>query len=99
MDPAPSTQQPGPWVGHYTTASIAFEHIIPTGRLQMSPYRLMRDPLENKLIVPGGGYVGKPSPNPEADWAAAVAFWQQTRERVRLLSLTRDVLGYEGQAL
>jgi len=98
-EPTPNMLTPGPWVGHYTTAALAFEKIIPTGELRMSPYRRMRDPFENKLIVPGGGYAGKPSPNPEADWLAAVQLVSETRERVRLLSFTQDVLDYEGQAL
>jgi hypothetical protein len=36
---------PGPWIGHYTSAATAFEHILPTGRLRMSPYALMVIPL------------------------------------------------------
>jgi hypothetical protein len=40
-------------LAHYTSAEVAFEHILPTNRLRMSPYRFMRDPVENKDIVPG----------------------------------------------
>jgi Protein of unknown function (DUF2971) len=98
MNPAPSIQQPGPWVGHYTTSAVAFEHIIPSGKLRMSPYRAMRDPIENKFLVPMTGWVGDPSPHPEADWAAAAKLAEQVRERVRLLSLTRDVVQYEAEA-
>jgi len=28
----------GTWLCHYTTADAAFEYILPTGQLRMSPY-------------------------------------------------------------
>jgi hypothetical protein len=40
---APKLSEPGSWIGHYTSAATAFEYIVPTGKLRMSPYRLMRD--------------------------------------------------------
>jgi hypothetical protein len=40
-------------LAHYTSAGVAFEHVLPTHCLRMSPYRYMRDPIENKDIVPG----------------------------------------------
>jgi hypothetical protein len=99
MDPQASIQQPGPWVAHYTRASVAFEHIIPSGTLRMSPYRSMRDPIEKTFLVPMTGWIGEPSPQPEADWGRAARFCEEVWERVRVLSLTRDVLGYKGKAL
>src|SRR3954467_8517325 len=40
-------------LAHYTRAETAFAHILPERRLRMSPYRAMRDPLENKRPVIG----------------------------------------------
>jgi hypothetical protein len=40
---------------HYTTADTALDHIIPSGRLRMSPYARMRDPLENRELGFAGG--------------------------------------------
>ena len=92
-------QTPGPWVGHYTTAAITLEHIIPSGELRMSPRRSMRDPIENTFLVPGTAYWVDDQPHPEADWGRAVEFCKGVWERVRVLSLTRDVIGYEGNAV
>jgi nicotinate dehydrogenase subunit A len=47
----------GNWLAHYTTASTAFEHILPSGQLRMSPYRpaslAQRPSLVLELIVNG----------------------------------------------
>jgi hypothetical protein len=98
MDPAPGIDQPGPWVGHYTTAAIAFQHIIPTGKLRMSPYRAMRDPVENKLLIPGTAGFGS-ADELERGWAAAVGLLKDRWERVRIMSLTHDVTSYAGTTL
>jgi hypothetical protein len=65
----------------------------------MSPRRSMRDPIENTFLVPGTAFWGDPSPRPEADWGRAVRICEEVWERVRVLSLTRDVLGYDGKAV
>lgn len=83
-------REPGPWLAHYTTAAAAFEHIIPAHQLRMSPYRLMRDPAENKDLLPGASFVEKRE-NPVQDWLAAVRTLKEARDRIRLLSLTQDV--------
>jgi hypothetical protein len=44
-------ERPEQLLAHYTDASGAFEHILPSRRLRMSPYRKMRDPAENKDFV------------------------------------------------
>jgi hypothetical protein len=36
---------------HYTSADAALDHIIPEGKLRMSPYARMRDPLENRELT------------------------------------------------
>jgi hypothetical protein len=75
-------------LAHYTKASTAFEHILP-GKLRLSPYRLMRDPAENKDILPSITSRGDP---PSADRAIAevYALIKAARDRMRVLSLTRD---------
>jgi DUF2971 family protein len=35
---------------HYTKADVAFDHILPSGKLRLSPYARMRDPLENREL-------------------------------------------------
>src|SRR5215207_6633932 len=75
-------------LAHYTTASAAFD-ILPTGRLRMSPYRLMRDPVENKDILPSIAWRGDP---PDAGRAIDDVYGQlkAARNRMRVLSFTRD---------
>lgn len=41
---------------HYTTREVAFEHIIPEGRIRLSSYELMGDPLEAKDWQFGAAY-------------------------------------------
>lgn len=74
-------QRPGFHVGHYTTAEAAFGRIVPAGTLKMSPYREMRDPLENQLLplTPTG---------PEEE--RFCEHLNRERGRVRIVSLTRD---------
>lgn len=76
-------------LAHYTTAATAFEHILPTHRLRLSPYRLMRDPVENKDILPSIAWHGSP---PDADRAIQSVYMQlrAARDRMRVLSFTRD---------
>lgn len=79
-------------LAHYTKASVAFEHVLPERRLRMSPYRDMRDPAENKDIVPGLTYWGDPA-DPEGAWEDAAAGIRAIRDSCRVLSLTRDADG------
>ena len=76
-------------LAHYTDASAAFEHILPTGKLRMSPYRLMRDPVENKDILPSIAWRGDP---PDAGRAIDEVYAQlkAARDRMRVLSFTHD---------
>lgn len=90
-------REPGRWLAHYTTAAIAFEHIIPTGQLRMSPYRLMRDPAENKDLFPGASIANEPA-HPVQEWLEAVRMLKEMRDQMRLLSLTSDAMEYEGLA-
>lgn len=47
--------EPGRFFYHYTTWHAASEHILPTGRLRLSPYELMNDPLEAQPPSIGAG--------------------------------------------
>lgn len=89
--------EPGPWLGHYTTAAAAFEHIIPAGRLRMSPYRLMRDPAENKDFLPAAP-VPRNQEHPVQEWLAAGQMLKDARDGMRLMSLTCDVADHEPSA-
>jgi hypothetical protein len=90
----PKLSEPGPWIGHYTSATIAFEHIVPTGELRMSPYRLMRDPAENKDLLPATAFFTKEGVDQEKAYWEALGLIKQERDRMRLLSTTRDVTHY-----
>jgi Protein of unknown function (DUF2971) len=73
---------------HYTRAEIAFSHILPSGRLRMNPYLLMRDPFESRhphFWVPRGIH-GDADHNLHVDVVNEIGF---RRGRYRLLSLTR----------
>lgn len=74
---------------HYTTASVAFEHVLPERRLRLSPYRYMRDPAENKDLVPGTAFWGA-QPGSEQGWLETVAELKRIRDGCRVLSLTED---------
>lgn len=92
----PKISEPGGWLGHYTTAATAFEYIVPEGMLRMSPYRLMRDPAEQRDLFPGAA-PGQQE-RPVHAWLEAVQKLKEERDRVRLLSLTCDVVDYESDA-
>jgi hypothetical protein len=87
---------------HYTTRERAFEHILPRARLRFSPYRAMRDPLENKAwrpqpaaywSSPAQGQPGDPG-HPETNYwhfnARAAEIWDQAH----LLAFTIDADDY-----
>jgi hypothetical protein len=90
-DPAPPEDhtftRPEGLLAHYTKASTAFEHIMP-GKLRLSPY-LMRDPAENKDILPS---IVSRGDRPIADRAISEVYRyiKAVRDRMRVLSLTRD---------
>ena len=82
-------QKPEGLLAHYTTAAVAFEHILPSGQLRMSPYRRMRDPAENKDIVPGTAWIGDP-PNVDEALGRMIGQIKEVRDSMRLLSFTGD---------
>ncbi len=91
---APRISQPGLWIGHYTSAATAFEHIVPANKLRMSPYHLMRDPAENKDLLPATAFFRRPDVDHEKAWYEALGLIKQERDRMRLLSTTHDVTDY-----
>lgn len=85
----------GKWLCHYTTADAAFEYILPTGRLRMSPYRLMRDPLEERDLTFSAAYFPGAIPAAEEGYWNLVANIARVRGEMRLLSLTMDADHYD----
>lgn len=80
---------------HYTTREAAFSGILPTGQLRLSPYRAMRDPLENQhWRFTFGGYGPRDDAELRSDLARYDEFERRAnegvRDRSRLLSLTID---------
>jgi hypothetical protein len=72
---------------HYTTTEAAFEHILPTRELRISPYRLMADPLENQDLP------FRATANDHAAEERAreiIDLVKRVRDATRLLSLTVD---------
>ena len=97
MQPVPSYtfMEPEGQLAHYTSASVVFEHILPSAQLRMSPYRAMRDPAENKDLVPGtAGWGDGPG---IADYARALDEIKRVRDSMRVLSMTQDAPGGTGQ--
>jgi hypothetical protein len=82
-------QKPEGLLAHYTSAAVAFGHILPSGQLRMSPYRRMRDPAENKDIVPGTAWTGDP-PNPDEALGKVIDQIKEVRDSMRLVSFTGD---------
>jgi hypothetical protein len=82
---------------NYTTADAALDHIIPSGRLRMSPYARMRDPLENRELGFTGGSLpldGKFEEDVLADVMdltdAVESRVRRIRDRMLLLSFTTE---------
>jgi hypothetical protein len=90
---------------HYTTRSAAFEHIVPSGKLRLSPYARMNDPLENKPWRLQGRFDIGGAGDLETLEPAQRAFGEFVRgaklvwESAKLLALTVDAeKGYGGRA-
>jgi hypothetical protein len=89
--------EPGDWVAHYSTAEAVFEYILPSGELRMSPYRIMRDPFENKRLLITAGWRGHSRDDAAVDAVnRVVASINRFRDDVRVLSLTRDATVSQG---
>jgi hypothetical protein len=90
---------------HYTTRERAFEQILPTAQLRFSPYRAMRDPLENKAWRPQSaaywsssaqGQPGDPG-HPETNYWQFNAWAAEIWDQAHLLAFTIDADDYSTQ--
>lgn len=86
-------QKPEGLLAHYTTAVVAFEHVLPEGgQLRLSRYRDMNDPAEAQDLRIGFGYYGDRSKDEaNATYNAILQVVEEIRGSRRLLCLTRDV--------
>src|SRR4051794_24218641 len=81
---------PEPLYAHYTSAEVGFEHVLPESRIRLSPYRRMRDPAENKDIVPGTGGRGVDADTFDESVRAMIREIKARRDSCRILSLTQN---------
>lgn len=91
---------PAEHLAHYTKRETALEHILPQGRLRLSPYTRVNDPLENKpwQIPPAAFYS---NPKPMFEWWTFGEGIREIWESAKLLSLTEAAPpneGYRGAA-
>lgn len=85
--------EPADLLCHYTTASAAFEHILPSGQLLMNPYSRMRDPLENRdPHFSGAAGWGDNADAQFREFFALQAAVRRSRDGHHLLSLTQGDL-------
>jgi hypothetical protein len=93
---------PGEFFYHYTTRSAAFEQILPTGKLRLSPYARVNDPLESKPWTLQGRWGIGPDLDLERPERAFRDFVQGAHviwASAKLLALTIDAeKGYGGKA-
>jgi hypothetical protein len=79
-----------PLYAHYTSAQVAFEHVLPKSRIRLRPYRRIRDPEDNKDIVPGTGGRGIDRDTLDESVRAMIGEIKARRDRCRVLSLTHN---------
>ena len=71
-------QKPEGLLAHYTTAVIAFEHVLSEGgRLRLSRYRDMNDPAEAQDLRIGFGYGDRSDDEVNATYGAALQVVQE----------------------
>jgi hypothetical protein len=71
----------GTWLCHYTTTDAAFEYILPTGQLRMSPDGLMRDPLEERHLAFSAAYFPDATPGAEGGYWMLMERWRRSAAR------------------
>lgn len=82
---------PGELLFHYTRAATAFEHILPDCKIRLSPYELMRDPLEARHWPEPPAYWVDPANERQDELELArLGVVIQAKSAARLLSLTAD---------
>lgn len=93
--------RPGTFYAHYSSADSTFRYIVPSGKLRLSPYVDMRDPLEAREwglhVVSFLDESPETTPDEKVLATEAVRLAAQgLKERVKLLCLTVDAdLGLE----
>jgi hypothetical protein len=97
-DAEPTTntfQRPEGLVAHYTSAEVAFEHVLPEGgRLRLSRYADMNDPAEAQDLRMGFGWYGNRSDEEvNATHDQILRTVEEIRGARRLFCLTTDVPG------
>lgn len=90
----------GELLAHYTTVEAALGHILPTGRIRLSPYTDMSDPLEHKQWTFGAGHWGGFEGNEDFKLLVELsALAKIAKETTKLVALTQDApSGYQGVA-
>lgn len=83
-----TNSEPGSFLFHYTTADIALEHILPSGKLKFSELNSMRDPFENKPWLFPASYWGEV--DKEKDYWDFNALANAVKDRARLLAFGED---------
>jgi hypothetical protein len=87
--------EPGEMLFHYTRARTACEHILPSKKIRLNPYRLMRDPLEAQHWPDPSVSLGSPGdPPPDEREMARYGVVVAAKSAARLLSLTEDAQDY-----
>jgi hypothetical protein len=82
-------RRPDGLLAHYTSASAAFEHILPERQLRMSPYRRMRDPVESQDVLPVISWSGERPRTDEAMWEV-LGYIKTARDAMRVLAFSCD---------
>lgn len=86
-----------PELCHYTRADTAFERIlVPDGKLKMSAFNEMRDPLENQDPFVYPEFLDASEAEFERSLKAAYGALWRLRDNIRLLSLTQSAAWTEG---
>lgn len=87
--------EPGELLFHYTRAATAFEHILPDKKIRLSPYKLMRDPLEAQHWPEPPAYWVDPDNELQDELQLArLGVVVQAKAAARLVSLTVDADDY-----
>ena len=78
-------------LAHYTTAEVAFEHVLPDGgQLRLSRYSDMNDPVEAQDLRIAFRYGDRSDEEANATYDSALQVVQEIRGSRRLFCLTRD---------
>lgn len=98
----PRLGRPGDFFFHYTTRVAAFEHILPTRQLRLSPAFRMRDPLESNPGLISAAWLVADDLHAQREAEETVMHasieLRQLRRCSKVLCLTVDAADYVGDA-